>query len=234
MRSLTALAVVTLLLAGAAAGPPVRAQEPGAQEPRPPEPRSPQPRAAPPSASAPAPEQVSQPVYVIEQLAVGLYSAPDVTGERVTTVRSGDRLEVLERAGEQVRVRTAGGREGWIRASYLQSAEPLRPQLAERTAEIARLKDEVSRLEKDLQAAHTSASVAPKPTPAVPVSSAPARPGVTEPRRGLFDDAPDEGGRRVWPWALAAGIVALCVGFALGVLVLDRHIRRKYGGLRIY
>jgi hypothetical protein len=38
----------------------------------------------------------------------------------------------------------------------------------------------------------------------------------------------------VWPWVLGAALLALCVGFALGALVLDRHIRRKYGGLRIY
>jgi len=39
---------------------------------------------------------------------------------------------------------------------------------------------------------------------------------------------------RVWPWALGAALLALCVGIALGALVLDWHIRRKYGGLRIY
>src|SRR6266404_3925105 len=50
----------------------------------------------------------------------------------------------------------------------------------------------------------------------------------------LFAAAEEENPRRVWPWALGAGLLALCVGFALGALVLDRHIRRKYGGLRIY
>jgi Ni/Fe-hydrogenase subunit HybB-like protein len=57
---------------------------------------------------------------------------------------------------------------------------------------------------------------------------------VRSPRRGLFGGGPDEGGRRVWPWALGSALLALIVGFALGALVLDRHIRRKYGGLRIY
>src|SRR5258708_4132045 len=37
-----------------------------------------------------------------------------------------------------------------------------------------------------------------------------------------------------WPWALAAVVVALCVGSGLGALVLGRNIRSKYGGLRIY
>ena len=46
--------------------------------------------------------------------------------------------------------------------------------------------------------------------------------------------AEQENPRRVWPWVLGAALLALCVGFALGALVLDRYIRRKYGGLRIY
>ena len=50
----------------------------------------------------------------------------------------------------------------------------------------------------------------------------------------LFAGAAQDTPRRGWPWALAAVLLALCVGFVLGALVLDRHIRRKYGGLRIY
>jgi len=52
--------------------------------------------------------------------------------------------------------------------------------------------------------------------------------------RGLFAGAEQENPRRVWPWALGAALPALAVGFALGALALDRRIRRKYGGLRIY
>ncbi len=185
-----------------------------------------------------APRPVSaEELYVIEQLVVSLYSAPDVTGERVATVKSGDRVELIERAGEQVHVRTVSGREGWIRASYLQAAQPLRPQLAERTAEVARLKEDVSRLQAQLDAARTSAAVAARAAPAPGSAPAPAQPAeeaVREPRRGLFGDGADEGGRRVWPWAVVSALLALVLGFALGVLVLDRHIRRKYGGLRIY
>jgi hypothetical protein len=194
-------------------------------------------------AAAPRPVRAEE-LYVIEQLVVGLYSTPDVTGERITTVKSGDRVQVLERAGDQVRVRTEGGREGWIRAAYLQAAEPLRPQLAERTAEVARLKEDVSRLEKELQAARASAAPqAAAPAPAAPASAAaaPAPPApapsletVWEPRVGLFGDGAETGRGRVWPWALGSALAALCVGFALGMHTLDRHIRRKYGGLRIY
>jgi Bacterial SH3 domain len=49
-----------------------------------------------------------------------------------------------------------------------------------------------------------------------------------------FMTPPDSPARPVWHWALASFVVALGLGFLLGWQVLDRRIRRKYGGLRIY
>ena len=184
--------------------------------------------------AAASPAARAETLYVIEQLVVSVNSTPDSSGERIASVRSGDALEVLERSGDEVRVRTAGGREGWIRASYLSAEEPLRPRLAQRTAEVARLKEDLSRLQAQLDAARTSAAsgggaatstAAPAPAP----QDAPSAP-----QGALFAAAEPDSARRVWPWALGAALLALCVGFALGALVLDRHIRRKYGGLRIY
>jgi hypothetical protein len=85
-------------------------------------------------------------LYVVEQVVVNVNSAPDASGERIATVKSGEGVELLERQGEQVHVRLAGGRDGWIRAGYLSAAAPLRTQLAQRDAEVARLQDEVNRL----------------------------------------------------------------------------------------
>ena len=179
-------------------------------------------------------------LYVIEQLVVSLNNAPDATGERIGSLKSGDKVEVIERSGDQAHVRTASGREGWVRASYLTAEEPLRARLAERTAEVARLKEDLGRLTAQPEAARTSARPAPgaQPPPRTAANAAvaaePPEEAVRAPRGGLFGRGPDERGRRVWPWALGSALVALIVGFALGALVLDRHIRRKYGGLRIY
>jgi hypothetical protein len=179
-------------------------------------------------------------LYVIEQLVVAVSSAPDASGERVATLKSGDRVEVIERAGEQVHVRLAGGREGWVRASYLSADEPLRVRLAQRDAEVARLGDEVNALKAQLRA---------NPTPAPATGAAGVPPGsgaVTAPT--AVAAAEDPGGARsealfsaaeerphlMWPWTLASSLIGFGLGFGLGALMLDRHIRRKYGGLRIY
>ncbi|MBV8496974.1 MAG: hypothetical protein JO361_09350, partial [Gammaproteobacteria bacterium] len=67
-------------------------------------------------------------------------------------------------------------------------------------------------------------ALAPGAASAASAAAAPALLGVSG----------DERPRRLWPWALGSALLALGAGFALGVLALDRHVRRKYGGLRIY
>jgi len=179
-------------------------------------------------------------LYVIEQLVVAVSSAPDASGERVASLKSGDRVEVIERAGEQVHVRLGNGREGWVRASYLSADEPLRVRLAQRDAEVARLGDEVNALKGQLRStpAPASASGAAGASAAGSAASAPTAVAAAEDPGGaraeaLFSVA-EERPHPLWPWTLATSLIGFGLGFGLGALVLDRHIRRKYGGLRIY
>jgi Bacterial SH3 domain len=194
--------------------------------------------------------------YVIEQLVVTVNSAPDAGGERVASVKSGDPLEVLERVGAVVHVRLANGKDGWIGARYLSGDEPLRPRLAQRETEVAQLKEQVSRLQSELAAARASAAAAPAagssaanaagaataPNAANTANAASVAGAATtstaeaggSPVAPLFSGAADDTPPRLWPWTLGAALAGLFLGFALGALVLDRYIRRKYGGLRIY
>jgi SH3-like domain-containing protein len=182
-----------------------------------------------------APAARAETLYVVEQLVVNVNSAPDASGERIATVKSGEGVEALERVRDQVHVKLAGGKDGWIRASYLSADEPLRPRLAERTAEVARLREDVSRLQAQLDAARNPVGAVPGGGAAASAPAAVAtEDSASPPPQALFAGATEERPRRLWPWALGAALLALCVGFALGALVLDRHIRRKYGGLRIY
>ena len=170
-------------------------------------------------------------LYVVEQLVVNVNSAPDASGERIATVKSGEAMEVLERVRDEVHVKLPSGKDGWIRASYLSADEPMKPRLAASSAEVARLKDELTRVQAQLQQARAAPAAVAGPAPAPAATPAAQEPA---PAPLLFAADSEPAPRRLWPWVLGAGLAGLALGAALGALILDRHIRRKYGGLRIY
>jgi hypothetical protein len=200
-------------------------------------------------------------LYVIEQLVVSVNTEPDGAGERVDQIKSGDRVEVLEKQGEQARVRLSSGQEGWVRSSYLSAAPPLREQLKARTDELEKLRAEKTKLETELASAKKAASAAaaaPAPSP-VTAAPPPSPASVPAPASGIPSSGPSGSSagsspapetapanppmfssdgvmpsRPSWLLAIAASLLTLVAGFALGWRVLDKRIRAKYGGLRIY
>jgi hypothetical protein len=170
----------------------------------------------------------AEPLYVIEQLVVGVNSEPEGTGERIASIRSGDRVEELERLGEESRIRLGNGTEGWVRSSYLSSEAPLKRQLAERTREVESLRAELVAARSEAQAARVAAAVGP---PAQPDPVPAAEPAV--PERQLFP-LPSTSQGPSWLVVAVACVLGLGAGFGLGWRVLDHRIRRKYGGLKIY
>jgi uncharacterized protein YgiM (DUF1202 family) len=71
------------------------------------------------------PAAYADPVYVIEQLVISVASAPGPDAERIGQVKSGDKLDLIERQGEEAHVRLSSGKEGWIKASYVSAEPPL-------------------------------------------------------------------------------------------------------------
>jgi hypothetical protein len=202
-----------------------------------------------------APSVHAETLYVIEQLVVSVNAAPDGSGERIAQIKSGDRVELLGRQDDQAQVRLPSGQEGWVKASYLSGSLPLQQQLNARSEELERARKEKTQLEADLAAARRAASAAnatstaiaaaPSQAPAAMVREAAAPEAPAAPAAGmtesisqsappLFAANPLMPARPSWLWALGSSLIALVVGFALGWRVLDRRIRAKYGGLRIY
>jgi SH3 domain protein len=173
-----------------------------------------------------APAAAAEALYVVEQLVVSVSSTPDAGGERIASLKSGDRVELIERSGDAVHVRLANGKDGWLRSSYLSTEQPLRTRLQQSEAEVSDLKAQVSRLEAQLSGASSLRAAAP--LAAAPEEAAAAAPAP------LFSAAGEAAAPRVWPWAVLSAALALVVGFALGWWMLDRSIRKKYGGLKIY
>ncbi len=181
-------------------------------------------------------------VYVIEQLVVGVASSPEADAERIGQVKSGDKLELLERQGDEAHVRLPNGKEGWLKASYVTAEEPLTQRLTERTAELeklkqesAKLKEDVSRLQSQLAAKPRAVAPATAPSSSTSTKTETLSPPAPVPaRETVFLREPDRPGQTSWTSLLGLAVVMLLIGFVLGWVTLDRRIRRKYGGLRIY
>jgi len=210
-----------------------------------------------------APALRAEPVYIVEQLVVSVTSDPGGEGERVGQVKSADKVELLEREGEESHIRLPNGKEGWIKSSYLSTEEPLQQRLGERTAELDKLRQDSDKLRQDMsrmqselvaaRAAHTTPAPAPataSPAPAAPPPPAPPPTANTVPAPAAVSDAlsgsstpvretvflrePERRGQTPWALLLGVSAVMLLAGFALGWQTLDRRIRRRYGGLKIY
>jgi hypothetical protein len=175
-----------------------------------------------------------EPLYVVEQVIVSVNSSADGSGERVASLKSGERMELIERVGESVHVRLADGKEGWLKAIYVSGDAPLKPRLVQAEAEVTRLQAQVGRLEGQLTAATNARHETQAAAAGAAAPVAPAAAEETPAPGGMFATPAPRVAQRAWPWALGALIAGLGAGFVLGWRILDRNIRRKYGGLRIY
>ena len=179
----------------------------------------------------------AQTQYIVEQLVVSVSATADGSGDHVGSVHSGERVEVLEHDEDRVRIRFGSGQEGWIKASYLSSEPPLREQLEARTRELDQLHKENGALEARIAELQRAAT---PPPPQPRAENPPAQnPPIQNP---TVQDLPAQDPPRAMPlagrpdawWLASTAILALACGFALGWRVLDRRIRKRYGGLRIY
>lgn len=164
--------------------------------------------------------------YIVDQLVVSVSASADGSGDRVGSVHSGERVEILERDEDRARIRFGSGQEGWIKASYLSSEPPLRDQLEARTQELEQLHKDNAALQAriaELQRAATPPLTAPQAQDPPPQDPAP-----------VLTRATPEAGHPDALWLVSTALIALACGFGLGWRVLDRRIRKRYGGLRIY
>lgn len=164
------------------------------------------------------------PAYVSDELILGVYTAQNGQGQRLTTLHSGAAVDTLGVSGDFTEIRLGDGTTGWVKSSYLTTTEPATtriirleeelersratsPALAEAAAqsEVSQLQHELADKQSELDAARAG----------VPAASA----GAPEPHRLM--------------WVMLTLLATAC-GFLLGHATLARRIKRKFGGLKVY
>ena len=172
-------------------------------------------------------------VWVTDELRLGLYSTEETAGRARKTLLSGARLTVLERSLMSIRVRTDDGDVGWVKTAYIVETEPARSKLVRVEAEAAAIGARLAETEASLAEATDNARV-------LASQLEEARAGITElpairEENAALKAALEEGGIRVpLLWLIAAALISALIGGLIGYWLLDRRVRSRFGGHRLY
>jgi SH3 domain protein len=96
----------------------------------------------------PKEEKVIGVVYVTDNLILGMKDNPEGTGKNLKSLRSGDRLEVLDRRGAFSKVRTKEGLVGWAKTTFMVKDKPSILLVDELKQENKSLQEQLSQLKK--------------------------------------------------------------------------------------
>ena len=96
-------------------------------------------------------------LFVTDRIDVGLHRSPDLDSAIVAEVPSDTALEVIEREGALIHVKTPGGASGWVAATYVTAERPARTVLSEmerragdQARQLARARETIGDLERRL------------------------------------------------------------------------------------
>lgn len=172
-------------------------------------------------------------VYVTDELRLGLYADDRTTGQPLRTFASGDKLEVLERALMSVMVRSEDGAEGWVKSAFLLTEPTAKLRLAALEKDSAAVSETLTAL----QAAHR---VAEQRIEELTAELANAQAGLTNlpelerQNQGLQAALAAVGTTVPRYWLAVSAFGALAIGCLAGYFWLDRRVRKKFGGVRVY
>lgn len=85
-------------------------------------------------------------LYVTDNITVGIFSTPDLQGEPESRLSSGTAVDVIEKRGNLLKVKTEHGEQGWLRSSFLTKREPAALHLEEVKQDLAQLESTVETL----------------------------------------------------------------------------------------
>ena len=175
--------------------------------------------------------------YVTDMLQLEMYASPDMIGEPLRKLRSGDKVEVVTRTGRIAQVQSEGGLEGWVKGLYLVPDEPARTRVNQLEQSNEGLENTVKKLRSQLST-EQGALKELQQTQSGTEEQRSATEAELENLRS--ENAKLEGSLAAYgmnvpvTWLLIAMLVAVIGGFAGGWYWIDRRSREKHGGYRIY
>jgi len=169
-------------------------------------------------------------VYVDDSLRVGVRPEPDNSYSPTSVVVSGMILEVLERKGSYMLIRTPSGVEGWVSNSYVTKKKPAQILLEELKKQEKSLQETISVLNGRIEKLSQSEKLLRIKLSEMEQENSEVKEQLDEDSRiaGLLS-----GSTTPW-WSNLIFLIILCImTFGGGVLWYRRHLAKKLGGLSI-
>ncbi|MBD3669667.1 MAG: TIGR04211 family SH3 domain-containing protein [Gammaproteobacteria bacterium] len=173
---------------------------------------------------------LAETVFVDDNLRVGVRPEPDNSYSPISVVVSGMVLEVLERKGNYMRIRTPSGVEGWVSSSYVTKKKPAQILLEEAREEEKALNERIEDLTARIEELSQSQTRLQQTIRKLETENAELKDQMNETIRleSLLS-----GGATPWWQNLIILILLILGAFGGGVLWYKRHLAKKLGGLSI-
>ncbi len=197
-------------------------------------------------------EEVKDVQYVTDKLRLSLYQEASASSKPLKLLTSGDRLEVLERKGPYSRVRTEDGKIGWVKNGFLINEPTAVTQLAEAEKRIAALQQDmekyadsrevIARYEQRIAKLEQQKGELEQQLEQANATIVGLQEETENLRRELERSRSGElGWNDLWSlvklyWILLVAISLLLglIGFIAGKLWIERRIRSRFHGYRVW
>lgn len=173
---------------------------------------------------------LAETAYVSDNLRVGVRPEPENIAP-VGVVTSGMKLEILDRDGAYLKIRSENGQQGWIKDIYVVSKPPAIIQLEKLKVEGKKLQARLKTLEENnnvLQQANQSLSEKIEELEAQQKSFQ-----LQRARQQATHLSSGEPSPYSWLWWVLAILILAGVGFVSGINWYRQHVMKRLGGLRV-
>ncbi|MDH3327394.1 MAG: TIGR04211 family SH3 domain-containing protein [Gammaproteobacteria bacterium] len=183
---------------------------------------------------------IAETLYVSDTLRVGIRTEPGNNVPSIAVVKSGAAVEVLDRKGSYIQVRTKSGVEGWVKSAYFSRKAPSAKLLNDAMTKISTLEKEINSLNKE-QAKQATITTDPSLTNKMTaleknnqilkseIHALKTKPGMDINNRLPFKNF-DENTLYI---ALGTLIVLFSLGFLFGVKWHKSQVAKRLGGMII-
>lgn len=173
---------------------------------------------------------LAETVFVDDNLRVGVRPEPDNSYSPISVVVSGMVLEVLERKGNYMRIRTPSGVEGWVSSSYVTKKKPAQILVEEYKEEEKALNERIESLTARVEELSQSQSRLQQTIKNLEQENTELKDRMDE---NVRLESLLSGGATPWWQNLIVLIILILGAFGGGVFWYRRHTAKKLGGLSI-